>query len=134
MAIKSITNDTFRGEATLNTYLHSIFYKKCIDYLRKKSSDRSRFHETVSIADILDRLPDKARPMIEDLMLKLDWEVLKKQLNLIGDKCRMLLLLSKDGYSTREIQESLGFKSADVVKTSRLRCLDKLKQMCMKVK
>ena len=34
-----------------------------------------------------------------------------------------------DGYNDKEIATAMEYKTADVVKTSRLRCLDKLRQL-----
>lgn len=129
LAIRSITEGSFRGESGLNTYLHSIFRHKCVDNFRKRSSNKQKVHQTIAITDLLHGLPDKDKTVVEALMLKYDWELLRERLNQLGEKCTKLLLLTNDGYSTQEVQEALGFKSADVVKTSRLRCLDKLKQL-----
>lgn len=128
-AIRAITEGSYRQESSLNTYLHSIFKNKCVDNFRKKSSNKQKVHQTVAIPEMLYGLSDKAKSVIETLMLKYHWETLRERINQLGEKCSKLLLLTNDGYTTREIQELLGFKSPDVVKTSRLRCLDRLKQL-----
>jgi RNA polymerase sigma-70 factor (ECF subfamily) len=128
-AIELIIGQTFRGDASLDTYLHKIFYNKCVDNHRKKTSKKRTVHQTADLTDWIYRLPDQAQPVIESLMLKYDQAVLKQKLNQLGDTCRKLLLLWIEGYSAQEMQAALGFKSTDVVKTSRLRCMDKLKQL-----
>jgi len=62
-------------------------------------------------------------------MARADTELLKKKLDELGDKCRELLLFSADGYSDKDLAIQLVYKSADVVKTTRLRCLQKLRQL-----
>jgi RNA polymerase sigma-70 factor (ECF subfamily) len=78
---------------------------------------------------MLFQLSDAAKTIIQQLMERSDIDLLKKKLNELGIKCRELLLLSADGYSDKELSAQLEYKSADVVKTSRLRCLEKLRQL-----
>jgi RNA polymerase sigma-70 factor (ECF subfamily) len=40
-----------------------------------------------------------------------------------------MLLLWADGYSDKDIAGLMEYKTPDVVKTTRLRCLEKLKQL-----
>jgi RNA polymerase sigma-70 factor (ECF subfamily) len=49
-------------------------------------------------------------------------------LNELGENCRQLLMNWAEGLSDKQIAASMTYKSADVVKTSRLRCLEKLRQ------
>jgi len=46
----------------------------------------------------------------------------------LGENCREMLALFADGYSDKEIAVTMEYKTAEVVKTSRLRCLEKLRQ------
>ena len=78
---------------------------------------------------MLYQLSDAGKTIIQQLMERTDSDVLKRKLNELGDKCRELLLLSADGYSDKELCLQFEYKSADVVKTSRLRCLEKLRQL-----
>jgi DNA-binding CsgD family transcriptional regulator len=54
--------------------------------------------------------------------------VIKKQLDAIGQKCKEVLLMFEDGLTDKEIAEILSYSNAAVVKTTRLRCLDKLRE------
>ena len=60
---------------------------------------------------------------------KTDWELLRKKLNEIGENCQRFLQFWAEGYYDKEIAPLLEYKSSDVVKTSRLRCLEKLRQL-----
>ena len=72
---------------------------------------------------------DRERAFIQTLIDKTDWKVLREKLGQLGDDCRKMLLLWADSYSDREIAALMEYKTADVVKTSRLRCLGKLRQL-----
>jgi DNA-directed RNA polymerase specialized sigma24 family protein len=55
--------------------------------------------------------------------------LLKEKLNQLEEKCRQLLMFWGENYSDREIASLLQYKTADVVKTSRLRCLERLRKL-----
>ena len=82
----------------------------------------------MSIPDRLLQMADTAKSVIQQMMEKTDRELIKQKLREIGENCRQLLMQWAEGYSDREIAEAMAYKTADVVKTSRLRCLDKLRQ------
>ena len=58
-----------------------------------------------------------------------DKETIRQKLSELGDSCRKMLWQWAEGYSDKEIAAALDYKTADVVKTSRLRCLEKLRQL-----
>ena len=74
-------------------------------------------------------LPDKARSVVQEMMDKTDKELLSRRLAEIGELCRKLLLFWAEGYPDKEIVALMEYKTADVVKTSRLRCMEKLRQL-----
>ncbi len=127
--LDEITKGHFEGRSSLKTYIYKIFHNKCVDLVRKKTTNKSSVHHTALITDMLHQVSDSSRSIIQQLIDKADWENLKQKLNQLGENCRQMLLLWADGYSDKEIALSLEYKTADVVKTSRLRCLEKLKQL-----
>lgn len=129
VAIEKVRNGTFEGRSSLKTWLYQIFHNKCVDLLRKRSSNKNSVHQTASITDMLFQFSDTSKSVIEKLIDKADLALLKQKINELGDACRRLLMLSADGYSDKEIRELMEYKTADVVKTSRLRCLEKLRQL-----
>ena len=55
--------------------------------------------------------------------------VLKEKIKILGDKCQQMLMAWGEGFSDSKIAEELGYQTSQVAKVSRLRCLDKLKEL-----
>ena len=80
------------------------------------------------VADAMSQLPDNARNIVERMVTSEMKASIKKQLDVIGQKCKELLLMFEDGLSDKEIAAVLSYSNAAVVKTTRLRCLEKLRE------
>jgi RNA polymerase sigma factor (sigma-70 family) len=129
VAIETISNETFKGDSSIKSYLYKIFHNKCVDLFRRNATNKNTANRAQSINDELLRLSDRSHSIIQTLIDKTDWKVLREKLGQLSDDCRKMLLLWADSYSDREIAALMEYKTADVVKTSRLRCLGKLKQL-----
>lgn len=127
-AIHNIVSNRFDGRSSLKTYLYQIFSNKCIDLVRKNTTNKQQVHKTMPVADAMNQLSDNAKNIIEKLMTSELKAAVKKQLDAIGEKCKELLLMFEDGLTDKEIAELLSYNNAAVVKTTRLRCLDKLRE------
>ena len=127
-AIGSIAANIFEKKSSLKTYLYKIFSNKCVDLIRKKTTNKNSIHQTASITDMLLKIADTARTVVQQLIEKTDMETLASRLKQLGDKCKQILALYADGYTDKEIATALDYKTADVIKTSRLRCIEKLRQ------
>ncbi len=125
--IDHILTGRFEGRSNLKTYLYQIFTNKCVDFIRKKTTNRSSVHDALSIDDALLQLPDSARSVVQQLITASDMERLYAQLQTLGEKCRSMILAWGEGYSDDEIARQLGYNTAAVAKTSRLRCLERLR-------
>ncbi len=119
----------FEARASLKTYLYQIFHNKCVDLLRKRTTNKNSVHRQRSISDRLMLLSDSARSVVQKLIDKADWNLLREKLNELEEKCRQLLMFWGENYSDKEIASLLQYKTADVVKTSRLRCLERLRKL-----
>lgn len=128
-AIARISNHSFEGRSSLKTWLFQIFHHKCVDLVRKKTTNKSSVHRTGDISEVLTQMADNAKSVLQDMMDKTDAVKLKQKLKEIGENCRQLLLHWADGFSDKEIAAVFEYKTADVVKTTRLRCLEKLRQI-----
>jgi RNA polymerase sigma-70 factor (ECF subfamily) len=128
-ALEHITNGRFEGKSSLKTYLYQIFNNKCVDQVRKNTTKKSEVHQATTVNEKLNTISDTAKTVIQRLTEQADIDLLRRKLLEIGDNCRQLLQLSAEGYSDKEIATILKFKTAAVSKTSRLRCLDKLRKL-----
>lgn len=126
-AILNIVSNRFDGHSSLKTYLFQIFSNKCIDLVRKNTTNKQQVHQTMEIPELMEQLPDNARTIIERLIDQQKLTAIKENLQRIGDKCKEVLLLFEDGYTDKQIAEQLQYNSSAVAKTTRLRCLDKLR-------
>lgn len=126
--ILNVVSGSFDGRSSLKTYLFQIFSNKCIDLVRKNTTNKQQVHKTMPVPELLSQLPDAARNIVEKLITNEKRKALAESLEKIGEKCREMLLLFEDGYSDKEIAEQLAYNNAAVAKTTRLRCLEKLKE------
>lgn len=127
--IDNISNRSFQGNSSLKTYIYRIFRNKCVDLLRKNATSKNSMSRALSIDDQLSLVSDMSRSILQVLIDKADWHLLKERLNQLSEDCRQMLLLWADNFSDKEIASAMEYKTADVVKTSRLRCLQKLRRL-----
>jgi RNA polymerase sigma factor, sigma-70 family len=126
--IQNIVSNRFQSRSSLKSYVHQIFMNKCVDEVRKKTTKkRAVNHNTREIDDLVNVLPDGARNAVQKLIDESVQNILYNLVNELGEKCRQLLMLFEDGYEDKEIAVQMNYNSADVVKTSRLRCMEKLR-------
>ncbi len=128
-ALENIRKASFEARASLKTYLYQIFHNKCVDLLRKRTTNKNSVHRPETITERLTQLSDSARSAVQNLIDKADRSRLLEKLKELEEKCRQLLMFWAENYSDKEIASLLEYKTADVVKTSRLRCLDRLRKM-----
>ena len=128
VVFEHVGSGRFEERSELKTYLYQIFTNKCVDAIRKKTTNRSSVHNASSLDDSLLQLPDESRSIVQQLIANSDVDRLYRQLNELGEKCRAMILSWGEGYSDDEIAQTLGYNTAAVAKTSRLRCLEKLRE------
>ena len=61
VAIENLINAGFEGRASLKTYLYQIFHNKCVDLIRKKTTNKHSVNRSESISDRLLLLADSSR-------------------------------------------------------------------------
>ncbi len=126
--IHNITNNRFDGNANIKTYLFQIFNNKCVDLIRKNTTNKQGVHLTMPYSEMLEQLPDGSRIIIENLIDKQKKQAIKHKLEALGQKCKEILLMYEDGLTDKQIAKELEYNNAAVAKTTRLRCLDKLRE------
>jgi RNA polymerase sigma factor (sigma-70 family) len=128
-AVHNIVSGRFEDNASLKTYLFRVFSNKCIDLVRNHTINRQQVNRSVAPPELLDALPDTARDAVEIMMQRCNEQAIRNSLEAVGEKCREVLLYFEDGYSDKEIAERLAYSSAAVVKTTRHRCLEKMREL-----
>lgn len=126
--IENVINGRFEQRSSLKSYAYQIFMYRCVSLIRKEATNKNTVHNTTSIESLATKLPDKARGIVQEVIAKNEWSFLLGEIKQMAEKCKQMLLLFLDGYSDKEIAGIMQYNSADVVKTSRLRCLDNLKK------
>ena len=127
--IENVKNKRFEGKSAVKTYLYQIFSNKCVDFLRKTTTNKMSVHEAQPIQDWILSMPDDSKSALQELILEHEIEVLKRKIKLLGEKCQQMLMAWGEGFSDNKIAEELGYQSSNVVKVSRLRCMNKLREM-----
>jgi RNA polymerase sigma factor (sigma-70 family) len=125
--VGSIHNGGFEQRASLKTFLFQIFSNKCVDLTRKKTTNKGKVHQGTVWIDELP-LPDESRNFLRRLMDASQLDIVKARIAQLGEKCQTMLLRWGEGYSDSEIASELGYNTEAVAKTSRLRCLQKLRE------
>src|SRR5450432_714440 len=66
-AIDNIVNTRFENRSTLKTYIYRIFNNKCVDLIRKKTTNKSKIYQTASMSDMMAMIADPAKTVIQQL-------------------------------------------------------------------
>ncbi len=127
--IENIVKKQFEGRAELKTYIFQIFSNKCVDLIRKNTTKKATVYQTDTISDYINLLPDDMQNAVQQMISKHETERIWQKLRVLGKKCYELVMKWNEGYSDKEVAEIMSFNSAEVVKTSRLRCLNKVREM-----
>lgn len=121
---KQIVLGNFRGDSTLWTYLNRIFINRCIDLIRKRSSNKEETRETLP-EDL-----EKSWGAFTQIERKDDFEQLLQQMNHLGEPCKQIILDAEYyGYSSEEIAQRVGFSNARSVNSKKYTCLQRLRKM-----
>jgi len=93
----------FKEKARFSTWVYSITYNYCIDFLRRKKKQKDLF------SDELENAPDLADEEVSDkVLLEIEITQLKKVLENVPTSDRMVLLMKyQDGMSIKEIADIL---------------------------
>jgi DNA-directed RNA polymerase specialized sigma24 family protein len=127
--IDNIIIHAFEGRSSLKTYMHTIFHNNCVDLIRKNSSTKYSVNKAEPFTDVFNNLSDTAQSVMQVMIERTDMDLLKKNIQDLGNKCKELLELFLDGHPDAYAAKELSYSSADVVRTSRGRCIDKLRQL-----
>lgn len=118
-----------RTHVLLKTYTETIFYRRCIDHIHqggKNASTQNSKNHVFLKNSFLEMLPSDVKNVIEEIIQREDQLKVRTCLEQVSETCKKILQLSAIGYKDKEIADLMQYSSADVVKQSRRRCLEKL--------
>lgn len=119
---RQIDNEALRGESSLGTYLFRSFSNRCVDKIRRQASNKADWVSHIP------NLPDRARNMLQDMVLAEKFQAIAPFLKKIGEKCRQILLDAEYyGYSLEEIAVRTGSKNTATVSSLKHRCMKRLR-------
>jgi RNA polymerase sigma factor (sigma-70 family) len=127
--IEHIANGRFEGRSELKTYLYQIFYNKCVDAIRRNTTKQNR---STSIDYLLEPIAETERSALANLIRQQDHEQLRKLITRLGERCQVLLRKWAEGFTDSELALEYAYNSAGVAQTTRLRCMEKLREMYKK--
>lgn len=113
----------FNAKSRFSTWVYSITYNYCIDYIRRKKKRANLFMNDI------ERLPEVEDEVSDDEILSIATHQLKIILEELDDSERAILLMKyQDGMSIKEIAELLG-KTESAVKMRIKRAKEKAKYL-----
>lgn len=113
----------FKEQSRFSTWVYSITYNYCIDFLRRKKKQNDLF------SDELEQAPDLAEEEVSDkIIFEIELDQLERVLQEIPDSDRMVLLMKyQDRMSIKEIADIIG-KTESAVKMKIKRAKAKAQQ------
>jgi RNA polymerase sigma factor (sigma-70 family) len=119
--VKLVSEEKFRGEASIKSILYSISRNLWITELRKRKSISARNERYEGEKDQLDTNISDQISRNENLKFVMD--LFEK----LGEKCQQILTLFYfEEYSMKEICEKLDFSSDQVLRNKKYKCLQSL--------
>jgi RNA polymerase sigma factor (sigma-70 family) len=112
----------FKGQSKASTYFYRIFYNKSVDFLRKQSTNK---------IDYMDTVPDRntTNPFYLTFENKEEVSRISIALKKMGNPCKTIL---KEwaflGYKINEIAQRNNYGNADQVKRKKYTCLEALRR------
>lgn len=114
---------SFNEKSQFSTWIYSITYNYCIDYIRKHKKEKQLFVDDIERApDIIDEIPD-------EFLLSMEVQKLKNILKILPtDDSAILLMKYQDDMSIKEIAEVLN-KTESAIKMKIKRAKEKAQEL-----
>jgi RNA polymerase sigma-70 factor (ECF subfamily) len=122
--VDNIRNDKFRGESKCSTYFIRIFNNKCIDVIRKKTTNKAT-NQIISFEDMKQEVMQPAENESLDLT---------GFMNELSEICREVLMDWSDGFSMDEVAERNNLKNAHTARSKRYNCFQQLMEILKRKK
>jgi RNA polymerase sigma-70 factor (ECF subfamily) len=114
----------FNAKSKFSTWVYSITYNYCIDFIRRDKKQQAIF------TDDLERAPDLAEDEVSDkILLELEYEQLNEVLRQLKPGDRAILLMKyQDGESIKDIAEQFG-KTESAIKMQIKRAKERARKL-----
>ena len=115
----------FKNQSTFSTWVYSITYNECIDYIRKSK----KFQHFTEISDATDFsvYESASHETSDEEIFSIEPEVLREILDRISIHDKMILLMKyQDNFSIKDIQKSFDLASESAVKMRLKRAKEKV--------
>lgn len=119
---EQIRKQKFQQKSKCSTYFYSIFNNKCIDILRKKTTN-------IITHEIPEHLKDTSPDIVNEMTSADRIHYLEAIINQLGSRCREILMDWNDGYSMEEIARRNNLLNANVARSKRYSCLQQLMEI-----
>lgn len=121
--IHQVQKGNFKGESKLTTYFYRIFYFKCIDIIRKDSTNQKKIEFDIEHEA-------KSLNIETQAIIKEDFLKMKGLISSLGDLCNQILMdWGYWGFSMEEIAERTKIGNAKQIKDRKYNCMKKLKTL-----
>lgn len=116
--------DRFGGKSKFSTWVYSVTYNYCIDYIRRNKKQRKVFSD-----EEIEKAPDLAEEVPDHELMQMEVRQLKTVLDELPIKDKTILLMKyQDGMSIRDIAEGLD-KTESAVKMQIKRAKEKARHL-----
>ncbi|MEO0471639.1 MAG: sigma-70 family RNA polymerase sigma factor [Bacteroidota bacterium] len=121
---RRIEQADFQMDGNLPGYLYRSFCNRCVDRVRKHTSIG------IETVELMPQLPETARGILKELLLKEEFSGLLQLMNQLGERCKQILLDADYwGFSVAEMVEKFEFKDANGLSSQKYRCMTKLRKL-----
>lgn len=69
VVVENVRKGSFEGRSSLKTYTFQVFQNKCVDLIRKKTTNKNSVHQTNSISDFILEFSDATKSILQRLKL-----------------------------------------------------------------
>ncbi|MEM7373834.1 MAG: sigma-70 family RNA polymerase sigma factor [Bacteroidota bacterium] len=121
VALRQLRRGDFKGQSSLYTYLRTIFFRKCIDVSRKKTTT---IYTDASAT--FPELPDASKDFLTKIFHREAMDTLMDTMKQLGERCQELLRFVGEGFKMKEIADQMGFASVESATSQRYQCKKRL--------
>ena len=127
---RQVTQGKFRGESKISTYFYTIYFRKCVDLIRRRATNK------MNPVDEVPDMEDESMNTEADLITREAFDRLMNFMDQLGEVCRQILMYRYYyGYEDmEEIAKLVDVKNANTAGSLRYRCMKQLMKIIDKAR